>query len=112
MQSFDIGGANIHRVEIHFPYELEQHLLGIGQSRCSRVNKHPIHQFDGPRKSAERRRMTYQQLRRDRGVGLRSKRAVIQLRGVAGNQFANPRRQGRSLAHDLLCEAFQMLRRL
>ncbi len=79
MQSFNVRLANINRVEIDFTDKPEQRLLRIGKRRRLRIGEHSVNKFDSSYNPSRDGRMISQQLRRDRGVGLRSKRAVIQM---------------------------------
>jgi len=58
MQSLDIGGANIHGIEINLTHEPEQRFLFVGKRGRLRIGKHPIHELDGSHDSSQNGRMT------------------------------------------------------
>ena len=82
---------------IDFADEAKESFLALGEPRRLYVVQNALHQI-----------FITQQFRRDRGVRLRSKRAVIQAGRIAGDQFADTGRQGRRFTKHFLGEPFQM----
>lgn len=79
--------------------ETEQCLLGFGEVGGFEILK------DIPDEG-----LVSEELSRDRGVRIQSKRTVISLRRVGGDQLPKTRGQGRIFPENLLCESGEMLR--
>jgi len=79
MQEVDIGRADVHRFAIHFSHKPHERFFGLGEQRCFEIGEDAVDQL-----------FTAEQFRRDRGVRFRSKRAVVQVRGVSGDQLTEP----------------------
>lgn len=89
-----VFGGDVWRIVIHFVDEAQESLLGV----CKRRGLHVVHHFFDEA-------FVGKQFRRDRGVRLRSKRAVIAARSVGGDEFAEAGGKRGGLTHDLLREA-------
>jgi hypothetical protein len=80
MENRDVGGLDGRGLFIDLSHKTEERFLGIRERAGFEILQHTRHQF-----------VIVQQFGRDRGVRLRSKRALIELRGVGGNQLPNTR---------------------
>ena len=96
-----ILGGDFRRLGIDLVDEAEEHLLFFGKGRCFQVVQDAPHQFLAP-----------QQFRRNCGVVLRSKRAVVPVRGERGDQLADTGAQRTIAAHDLVRECAKVRGRL
>ena len=94
----DVGDRR--RVVIHLVNESKQRLVTVVERR----------RFDVLQNAVDERRIT-QQFRRNCGVGLQSKRAMIALRGVGGDQFADSWTDRSRATKDLLGKPRQMFGR-
>ena len=65
-------------IVVHLSHKAKQDFLRFGEQRGFYVREHTRDQFRAAK-----------QFRRDRGVRLRSKRAIVQLGRVGGNQLPN-----------------------
>jgi len=99
VQRLHILGRNPRRIMVDFVNKAEQRLLFLRERRAFQILQHAPHQL-----------LAAQQFSRNCGVRLQSKRTVVPVRCVRGDQLPNPRRNWPFLAHDLLREPRQMLR--
>jgi hypothetical protein len=97
LKNLDVGRPNCDRILIHLPYEAKERLLRMGEQGCFDIGQDACDQF-----------VIAQEFRRDRGVGFCSKGALVQVRRVGGNEFADAGTQGGGFAEHLLSEALQM----
>jgi hypothetical protein len=93
-----VGGTDVGRMVIDLVDEAEHGFLAVTEGRGIEVSE------DGFDEG-----VVIVKFRRDRGVRLRSKRAMVALGGVGGDQFAEGRGQRSRFAEDLLGEAGEML---
>jgi hypothetical protein len=77
VERFDIRRRNVRRVVIHSVEEAPEHFLVVGNRRRFEIIEDRADEV-----------FVAQQLRRDRGVRLRSKGAVVPLGGSGGDQLA------------------------
>ena len=97
VESRDVRGLNGNRIVVHLSDKVKQNFLRLGEQRCFDIGEHARHQLG-----------VAEQFRRDRGVGLRSKGASVQVRRIRSNQFTDSRRKGRRFAHHFLRESLQV----
>jgi len=97
VKRFNISRLDRNGMVVHRANKAKQSLFRLGQKRRLEIYQHACHKLG-----------TSQQFRRDRGVGLRSKRTLVQLRRIGCDQFADPWRQWRRLAQHLLCEPLKV----
>jgi len=98
IQRLHVLRRDARRIVIHFIDEAEQRFVLFVQLRMSQVPQYAPDQF-----------LIAQQLRRDRGVRLQSKRAVVSIRREGGNQLADARTERSRAAQNFLREARQVL---
>ena len=101
VQRRDIGGADVNRVAIHLIDEAQQRLLGFGQRRRFEI-------FD----DGQDQGFVPEQFRRNCGVGLQSKRAIVARGSVGSDEFPQAGADRAGFAHDGLREALEVLRGL
>lgn len=94
LDGIDVRLSCLRRIRIDLLDEGKKRLLRFRKRGCGRIAQDRIDQFT-----------TSKQLRRDRGVGANSKRAVIALRGEGGNEFTLTGGQRRLAPHDFLRES-------
>ena len=95
-----VGGCDPRRLAIHLVDESKQRLVRFVETRRLQVGQDRVDQ-----------RGIAEQLRRNCGVGLQSKRAVIALRRKRSDELAEPWTERCRSAQDLLREPRQVLRR-
>jgi len=95
-----IRRGDVRRVVVHFVDEPEQRLVLIVEARRFEIREDRIDQGGIAKK-----------FRRNCGVGLQSKRAVVALRGVRRDELAQSRAERRRAAQDGLRESGEMIRR-
>jgi hypothetical protein len=93
-----VGGTNVGRIVIDLVDEAEHGFLAVVEGRGIEVSE------DGFDEG-----VIVVEFRRDRGVRLRSKRAVVALGGIGGDELAEGRSERGRFAEDLLGEAGEML---
>ncbi len=81
VKSFNVRGLNRHRIGVYLVDKPEESLLGFAELGGVHVFEYAVDEIPAP-----------QQFRRDRGVRLRSKWALVQVGCVGGDQFADARR--------------------
>ena len=101
MQRRDIGRTDVDRIAVDFVHKSEESLLGLRERRGFQVFDYRLDQ-----------RLVSQQFRRNCGVGLQSKGAIVARRCEGGNEFAQAGTDRSRFAHDRLREALKMLRRM
>lgn len=80
VQRFYVVRLNGNRFEIHLTHKTQQSLLSFRKRAAIKIGEYAIHEL-----------LAAEQFRRDRGVRLRSKRTLIEMRRVSGNEFAESR---------------------
>lgn len=101
VQSIDVRRLNRDRVLVHLADKAKQRLLRIGKLRRLDIFQYALHQFRAA-----------QQFRRDRGVGFRSKRALIPARCVSSNELTRSGAERGRPAQNLLSKSLQVNRRI
>ena len=101
MQGRDIRRTDVHGIAVDFVYKSEESLFGLRERRGFQVFDDSLDQC-----------LVSQQFRRNCGVGLQSKGAIIARRCEGGDEFAQAGSEGSRFAHDRLREALKMLRRM
>ena len=81
MESLDLWRPDRSGIFVYFPNKTKQSFLLFAELRRFDIVEDARNYF-----------LAAQQFRRDRGVRLRSKRALIQMRRISGDQLAHPRR--------------------
>jgi len=82
MQGLKVIGLNGNRIEIDLTDKAQQGFLRFRKRGAIEISEDGIHEF-----------LAAEQFRRDRGVRLGSKRALIEMRRICGNQFAQSGRE-------------------
>jgi len=97
VQGFYIARPDGDRVLIDLADKPQECFLSVRQRSSFNILQDALDQI-----------FTTQKFRRDRGVGFRSKRAVIEMGSVGGNQLTKSGCKRCRFTHDLLRKAFQM----
>jgi len=96
----EIGRSNARRIAIHFVDESEQDLVRLVEGRRFHVREHTADQ-----------RFIAKKFRRNCGVRLQSKRTIVPLGGIRGNELPKPRAERRGTPQDLLGKSSKVRRR-
>src|ERR1039458_1754649 len=97
-QGKHVVGGNSRRIVVHLVYKSKQRFVLIIERGSFEILQHSPDQF-----------FTFQQFRRNCGVGLQSKRTVVAVRRIGGDQFADSRTKWGLSAHNLLRESRQLV---